>query len=198
MTFYEKAKIFFESENLDIYFSFDLKWASTYSEHRIKLRKQLYKYTKNKSVLDLTKRPNLPDQSISISHCPKIGGFVVSKKNIGLDLEQYQRLSQNLIKRISDNSEHKYFDDESYQIIWTIKEAVFKASQGKVKVISDIKVLNNQKNQPNLEETQNIEAFKISDLIYFKSEAEVQNLKFKVYSMVSKCDDICLSVAFEI
>lgn len=198
MTFYEKAKFFFESENLDLYFSCDFKWASTYSEHRLKLRRQLYKYTKNKSVLDLTQRPGLPEQSISISHCPKIGGFVISKKKVGLDLEQYQRLSQNLIQRISDNVELKYFDNNSYQIVWTVKEAVFKASQGQAKVMSEVKILNNQETQLNQISIEGSENSKNNDLIYFKTEVQVQNLKFKVYSMVSKSDDVCLSVAFQI
>ncbi len=195
MTFYEKAKLLFESQKLEIDFFCDLKWASTYSEHRIKLRKQIYKQTKNKSVLDLKQRPSLIDQEISISHCPKIGGFVISKNKIGLDLEQYQRLSPNLIQRITTNDELKKIGEDQLQIIWTVKESAFKSSGGLAKLMSEVQILNNKELQVNFGHDSESKQFINLDHSCFITEAKIQDSKFVVYSLISRPDDVCLSLA---
>ena len=65
--------------------------------------------------------------SISIAHCPVMGGFVFSlDKNlsIGLDIELVNRVSHKVVRRIADEKEQKQAPDRVF--LWTAKEASFK------------------------------------------------------------------------
>ena len=112
--------------SMDCEFYLNLKWAAVYSEHRLNIRRQIYKKTKDKSVLDLTSTPCLRQGFVSISHCPVVGGFGYSNQKIGFDLEQYQRLSPGLISRISSPEEYDVLKSFYRPSLWTIKESVYK------------------------------------------------------------------------
>lgn len=71
--------------------------------------------------------PRIPGVSISISHCPILGGFIFSHdKNIslGLDVEKMDRVSLQLVQRVSDFDEVNEAPEVSF--LWVAKEAAFK------------------------------------------------------------------------
>lgn len=199
MAFFEIVKAILEFNNLNAEFFCDTKWASTYSEHRLNLRRHVYKKTKNKSVLNLNERPKLPDQFISISHCPKMGGFVISKEKVGLDLEQHQRLSLNSIRRVATESEIERFDDHHYPLIWTIKESVFKCGSGVDVPMSKVSILDFKINSISNQkiEDENKKNLNTTEIQFVKVSAQFQQIKYDVYSFISQADDVCMSLAFE-
>lgn len=79
-------------------------------------------------VLDL-KTPLLraAGRYLSISHCPVAGGFVVSRKPVGLDLEVASRVKPAVIARISRPGELESAPGAA--ALWAAKEAAFKALQ---------------------------------------------------------------------
>lgn len=135
--------------DLDCELYLDSKWASTYSQHRLKIRRQVYKKTKDKTVLDLDSVPCLKIGFVSISHCPVMGGFIFSKQRLGFDLEQYQRLSTSLIDQISFSEEQilcrDSFKNSLKNSIWTIKESVYKLYGVHEGLMSQVKILDLKK-----------------------------------------------------
>ncbi len=184
MSLFESVNQLLEFEKLSFKFFCDLTWASTYTDHRLKIRKNLYRQTKNKSVLDLQNIPKLENQFVSISHCPKIGGYVIADQNIGLDIEQFQRLSLSLISRISSDSERSLFEKSDLAAIWTIKESVFKCSQGLCKTMTEVQI-------------EKVESYKNKDFKILKVNSKLNNFKYYVITLISELEDVCLSFAIE-
>jgi len=76
-------------------------------------------------------RPFLNDgRHISFSHSKKVSGIVISEKEIGIDIEKNQSKILNISQKFL-NTKEKFFlikkDVSQITIIWTAKEAVFKA-----------------------------------------------------------------------
>lgn len=72
-------------------------------------------------------RPNCSFATISVSHCPVLGGFVFSfnqKITLGLDMEQSHRVNEQLMGRLSKTEELQKAPDPS--LLWAAKEAAFK------------------------------------------------------------------------
>jgi hypothetical protein len=175
---------FFSNQIQDLEFYLDSKWASTYSDHRLNIRRHLYKKTKVKAVLDLQQIPKLENKFVSISHCPILGGFALCNQTIGLDLEQKQRLSLSLIQRVSDTDEIQMFPEDSVQALWTIKESVYKCSQRLDKNMVSVEIKSNEKLVLNSAKG-----------LFFKSESEFSNQKYLTYTWLSNEEDLCLSLS---
>ena len=105
-------------------------------ERRIELRKSLVERLKisfghfkkdwEKLLLIPGEPPIIPDISISISHCPLMGGFVFSfdkKTSIGFDIEISDRVDR-AIEYLSTYKEIKEAPEKS--LLWVAKESVFK------------------------------------------------------------------------
>lgn len=164
----------------------DPKWASTYTDHRLKIRKSLYHKTEQKNVLDLSQTPKLNDFESSISHCPVMGGYCYSKNAIGLDLEQFQRISPSLIQRISNDDEILNFDNYGTPLLWTVKESTYKASKKYSGSIPEVRV--------NLKPS----CFETESLSVVVSQTEFREQRYQNFSFVEKKLDLVLSVSFKI
>jgi 4'-phosphopantetheinyl transferase EntD len=82
------------------------------------------------SLLDLSTLPSTEDLSVSISHCPELGGFSWVKKpwTIGFDIEVIARVSKAAAARMSKPDE--IAQAPSPWQLWVAKEAAFKAFRG--------------------------------------------------------------------
>lgn len=136
----ELKKLIQPDLGIELDFFVDSKWASTYADHRLNIRKYIYKKTQEKSVLNLDEWPQISEGHISISHCPILGGYVLATQPIGFDLEQKQRLSPSILKRISLASELKLFSQETLPLIWTVKESIYKLNQCQDGVIPEVEI----------------------------------------------------------
>lgn len=70
-----------------------------------------------------------PFATISIAHCPKLGGFIFSFDNrfsLGFDMELSYRPTQKLLSRVSKEKELNEAPLPS--LLWTAKEAAFKCA----------------------------------------------------------------------
>lgn len=76
----------------------------------------------------------------SISHCNSYGGYILSSKKIGFDIETTERVSESVIQRIS--KAHEISLAPSYAALWTAKEASFKAlaDANSIKTVSQIEI----------------------------------------------------------
>ena len=91
------------------------------------------------------KPPKLPEVSISISHCPVLGGFIFShNKNIslGLDIEKMDRVNLQSIQRVSGFDEINESPEISF--LWVAKEAAFKCvpSEGQKDFLKNFFIFN--------------------------------------------------------
>lgn len=139
----------------ETFVQFDAEFGSDSVGHRERLRERLYRYVLQESerlgleirsdfrsrILDLSRPPRLAGWSLSISHCPTVGGFIAlpSVRPIGLDLEIASRISPKVIHRIASfPSEKNHISDielyrdrmrieEAAASFWTAKEAAIKA-----------------------------------------------------------------------
>ena len=131
-------------------------------EFRRKLRQEVYEYFDRamengdfpnlehesqieydfKEILDLDKVPHPQWGGLSISHCPTKGVFISSftNKNIGVDIEQSDRLQKEPILRVCTQEEVD--TSPSLAHLWTAKEAAFKSYYrvDQPKVLSEINV----------------------------------------------------------
>jgi hypothetical protein len=82
------------------------------------------------ALFDLSKPPRISGVSISISHCPSAGGFVINPGSVqvGLDLEEVDRVQEPAVARISRTDE--YAAAPSAALLWAAKEATFKSLLG--------------------------------------------------------------------
>lgn len=109
------------------------EWGQENISYRTEIRKGILDYLKahhpdqvTKSIWDLDAPPVLNSLFVSISHCPKIGGFVLSSKSLGFDIEDTRRISQKIIDRVSTEEELKICPQ--FELLWPAKEATFKCS----------------------------------------------------------------------
>ena len=176
--------------SMDCELYLNLKWASVYSEHRLNIRRQIYKKTKDKTVLDLNSIPYLRKGFVSISHCPVVGGFGYSNQKIGFDLEQYQRLSPGLISRISSPEEDDLLEPFCRPSLWTIKESVYKlygiheGLMSQVKIL-DFKVISNKELEG--------DAITVS-----LASAIYKDISFQIVSLIDPKQDVILSISRKI
>ena len=85
-------------------------------------------------------RPYIPDVSISISHCPLLGGYIFSlDKNVslGLDIEKARRVNRS-IQHVS--SQKEMGESPVNSLLWVAKESAFKCvpTGGQQHFLSDI------------------------------------------------------------
>jgi 4'-phosphopantetheinyl transferase superfamily len=116
-------------------FHIDIKkdWGSENLDYRTEIRKGILEYLKthhpdqvSKSIWDLEAPPVLPSLFVSISHCVGMGGFVLSSKSLGFDIEDKTRITQKIIDRVSSEEELKTCPQ--FELLWPAKEAIFKCS----------------------------------------------------------------------
>ncbi len=169
-------------------FHLNVKWASTYTDHRLNIRRHLYKKTKNKIVLDLKHIPkalNIKNESdqvyVCISHCPVLGGFLLSEKPIGFDLEQKQRLSPGLLQRISDAKERQILPHQIQPALWTIKESVYKLSDTANSNMVGVTICASEV---------------VQDFI-LKTESDFNGKIYITWTLLADPEDLCLSVSIE-
>lgn len=118
-----------ENQDPTLTLKVERKWSSIYTDNRLLLRKDLFKRFQHPSLLNLEEVPKNLDQNVSISHCPVYGGYVISDRPVGFDLEQLKRVSLPLVKRICDEKELELLEDhqENRAIFWSTKESAYKA-----------------------------------------------------------------------
>lgn len=126
-----------------------LKWASTKTHHRQQIRQAIMKTYEQeitrltrssadpdlikkdlKALEDLEQVPDLNLAQVSISHCPKAGGFALSDIShpLGFDLEDPDRIRETVVKRMSEPQELTEAPSPAH--LWTAKESAFKALYG--------------------------------------------------------------------
>ncbi|MFN8847962.1 MAG: 4'-phosphopantetheinyl transferase family protein [Bdellovibrionales bacterium] len=134
-----------QDQNLILDVEENLEWRSGSLDHRLKLRTALAKYLSKKfhfenfdNILDLKKLPEFKHGFISISHCPQVGVFAVSNRQLGLDIEVASRVKPEVVERICHKNELQLTNN--LPAIWSAKEALFKAHRN-FKVISDTHIL---------------------------------------------------------
>ncbi len=150
-------------------------WSASHPNSRQQIRENIIKTLKFKKhdlnklakneILNLNLVPNLTQMMVglSISHCPGLGGFAYCKLkapvefdtglgvgiNVGFDIEEAQRVSMKVVKRVSTKEE--ILAAPSPEALWVAKEACFKASNFKYpnsqyRLISKIKIHHWQSN----------------------------------------------------
>lgn len=177
-----------KNQDPSLSYHFQKKWASTYTDNRLLIRKDLYKKLKHKPLLDLTELPKAPDKNISISHCPIMGGYVLSDRFVGLDFEQLRRISLKLVQRILSKSEEKFLKDSPHQILWTIKESAYKTLRLQDVPVSEIQISTIEDN----------EIDELNGLRVYKSRCHVQKQSTINYSIICEDLDLVCSVSYEI
>lgn len=156
-------KEFLELQQLWITLNED--WSSRKTDHKYKLRTTIterlaflldhrafsevtdpsYAKLELKAIVESKAPPTTTFASISISHCPFIGGFTVTPQpmQIGLDVESTMRLANSsAAQRVSTPEEVVESPNPSY--LWVAKESAFKSLNGPYQpaVISNIIISN--------------------------------------------------------
>lgn len=74
------------------------------------------------------KIPQLPNFSLSISHCDLLGGWIAIPLpyQIGLDIESTKRINKKNLAKASTSGDHDFPQSTSESLIWCAKEAAFK------------------------------------------------------------------------
>jgi hypothetical protein len=121
-------------------------WGSEHLNYRTEIRKGILEYLKLNhpdqvadSVWDLDAPPVFDSLFVSISHCLGMGGFVLSSKSLGFDIEDKTRITQKIIDRVSTEDELKACPE--FELLWPAKEAIFKCST-EFYTITHIQVVN--------------------------------------------------------
>ena len=134
------ARSVFPPAGLQIHLHAD--YGSSNPSYRNLIRTHLALLEENASadILDLNKIPTLSHHSVSISHCASLGGFAVvnQPKQIGFDIEVFDRVSDAVAQRISTPEECRAAPNSA--ALWVAKEATFKSLRSKHQppVIADI------------------------------------------------------------
>lgn len=123
--------------------------ASAQPDHRQKIRAGLQQRLNtywNESVLapeiqavsNLEQVPQFKKLYTSISHGQNMGGFVISKRPVGFDLEQISRVLPAIVARVSMPEEVTLAPSIAH--LWVAKEATYKALMHfhQPKVLSDV------------------------------------------------------------
>ena len=78
---------------------------------------------------------------ISISHSKNLVAIIISKKKVGLDIEQISKKLLRLSSKFILAGHHSPLSEETTTLIWCCKEAIFKWHQkGNIDFIADIKI----------------------------------------------------------
>lgn len=99
------------TEDLSIYSS--PQWGSNNPDHKEKIRAALQIQHSESLIYS------------SVSHCPELGIFVLSKLPVGVDVEISQRVSEKTIGRMATQEELGHSPTPA--ALWCAKEAAFKA-----------------------------------------------------------------------
>jgi hypothetical protein len=130
----------FKSEFSQISVDLSPKYASRAPDFRSLLRMSIYQKLQEPSLLDLTQIPRLPHGFVSISHCPSLGGYVLSKNPVGFDIEESSRVEWRFVDRMSHPDDEK---GPTAAAQWCAKEAVFKLlADQQPPVLSQIAIYN--------------------------------------------------------
>lgn len=144
-----------------LYFCSSPEWGSQNKNYRSLIRQELKKVMTSLSpsemqldqIEDLNILPTTTSASISISHCPQLGGFAISERqqHIGIDIEVRARIGSSHIQRISTEEEIQAAPELSF--LWGAKEAGFKALSDNVlapKVLRQLHIVNWNRYHENL------------------------------------------------
>jgi hypothetical protein len=112
------------------------EWASDAKDHRQLLRAAVAaKLNLNEAqrfdLMNLSCPPRVEGVSISLSHCPRAGGFLLwpqKSAQIGFDLEDPGRIQGAVVERISTLAELNAAPSPA--LLWVAKEATFKSLFG--------------------------------------------------------------------
>jgi hypothetical protein len=114
----------------------DSAWGSDIPGHREKIRAALQQRLNthwNQDVLapevqavsDLTHIPQFKKIYASIAHSKELGGFVISRRPVGFDIEHSVRVRAEIVERISLPDEVLQAPSPAH--LWAAKEATYKA-----------------------------------------------------------------------
>jgi phosphopantetheinyl transferase (holo-ACP synthase) len=120
----------------------------TNSDHRLLLREimadQIHAegFEKPEHFLDLSRRPQHSELSVSISHTFHKSAFawVAKPLTVGIDIELINRIQLPIIERVC--SEKEMSSSPTPQFLWSAKESVFKAIDPQATVLSQIEIYN--------------------------------------------------------
>lgn len=166
------------------------KWNSTYTDYRLLIRKDLAKRLGAPEILDLSDFPKNLSRNISISHSPIFGGYALSDRPMGLDVEQLRRISLHLVKRVCQPEELKWLEKNPLwsPCVWTLKEASYKALRLTEEVLSEIVV-------KDIIEVDKPEGFAGQIL---SSECSYKKQKLKALSVFSEEFDVVASISYPV
>ena len=134
------------------------------TKNRFELRNALYNFLKRQKkfifedALDLRTVPQKigirrKNYYSSLSHTEETGAFAFDSSPIGVDIEKREKIKKEIVARVSQKMEMAL--DSNFQLIWSIKEAAFKAIPFMVqpKTVSEIKIeriesITTKKNSP--------------------------------------------------
>ena len=126
--------------------------------HRLLLRQNLVKLLKSLRVavkdptplLNLEQPPNIPGVGISLSHCHRGSALLLDLKgrSVGVDLEETQRITSKVVARIARPSELNSVP--STQLLFTAKEAAWKALNKKLRIAAISQIETHQWSQVEL------------------------------------------------
>lgn len=109
--------------------AFSADWSAKSPDYRLRIRQSLQRHLapSDLGILDLDRRPQLSEWSISISHCPTVGGWAALPRpsRVGVDMEEISRIKLPIIERISLTTEISAAPHPEF--LWCAKEAFFKA-----------------------------------------------------------------------
>lgn len=107
-------------------------WNSTEPQHRLLIRNSIRQTlglngSKFDHLSDLQQRPTVAGWSISVSHCPRAGGWLALRDpaKLGFDIELRERIQSRLVNRISTEGELNRCPYPG--LLWVAKEAYYKA-----------------------------------------------------------------------
>ena len=113
------------------------EWGSEQKDYRRLLRQRLVELCGNSApaapdqLMDLRRIPRVPGLSISVSHCPVVGGFLIVHNpflTVGFDVEVAERITPEIENRMSLPGERDRAPIPG--AAWVAKEATFKALIG--------------------------------------------------------------------
>lgn len=129
-------------KTFDIELHINKEFSSNQVQHRQAIRHAISNIT-GEDVTDLNQLPRLNRHFVSISHSQHCGGFVLSKKPVGLDIEEKKRLHLKVIQRISSDKEIALAPNPLF--LWVVKESIFKKCSNKT-VIGEIQIVDWKRN----------------------------------------------------
>ncbi|MCB9073824.1 MAG: 4'-phosphopantetheinyl transferase superfamily protein [Bdellovibrionaceae bacterium] len=121
---------------------------SQHKDHRTLLRKMISDtlvaegHSAPEHVDDLDQRLQHDSLSISVSHTidASIFAWIPKPLQVGVDIELVNRITDPVIERVSTEEEVNTAPD--VKLLWTAKEAVFKAISPQAKTMSEIEIYN--------------------------------------------------------